>query len=120
MNVPWNVSNDVYQKQLRSSLRDYALVGIEGLARPKVWKTVIMPKQPLTMHRHECGRVVVGLKGGTLKKIESTGEESPLVFETDKACWLAKDEAGTLHGDVNESDHPIEIMVIEVKSTASK
>ncbi len=47
----------------------------------KVWKTVIMPHQPLNMHRHECARVVVGLKGGSLTKIEESGEQSELIFE---------------------------------------
>ena len=79
----------------------------------KVWKTVIMPHQPLKMHRHDCSRVVVGLKGGTLTKIEETGETSPLVFETGKAYWLTEDLPGILHGDTNESDEPIEVMVIE-------
>lgn len=81
----------------------------------KVWKTVIMPNQPLKMHRHDSGRVVVGLKGGSLTKIEETGETSELVLETGKAYWLAEDPKGTLHGDINESDEPIEVMVIEVK-----
>lgn len=33
----------------------------------RVWKTIIMPHQPLKMHRHDCGRVVVGLRGGSHK-----------------------------------------------------
>jgi hypothetical protein len=37
-----------------------------------------MPHQPLKMHRHDCARVVVGLKGGTLTKIEETGGTQPL------------------------------------------
>ena len=82
----------------------------------RVWKTVIMPHQPLKMHRHDCARVVVGLKGGSLTKIEETGETSKLVFETGKAYWLNEDPPRTLHGDINESDEPIEVMVIEVKS----
>jgi len=82
----------------------------------KVWKTVIMPHQPLKMHRHDCARVVVGLKGGTLKIIEETGEVSDLHFATGEAYWLTEDPPGTLHGDVNESDEPIEVMVIEIKS----
>jgi len=85
----------------------------------KVWKTVIMPHQPLNFHRHDCSRVVVGLKGGELTKIEETGERSPLVFETGKAYWLTEDPPGTLHGDANESDEPIEVMVIEFKKAAS-
>lgn len=79
----------------------------------RVWKTVIMPHQPLKMHRHDNSRVVVGIKGGTLKKIEATGEVSDLTFETGKAYFLTEDPPGTMHADVNESDEPIEVMVIE-------
>jgi beta-alanine degradation protein BauB len=82
----------------------------------RVWKTVIMPNQPLKMHRHDCARVLVGLKGGSLTKIEDTGETSELVFETGKAYWLTEDPPGTLHGDVNDSNEPIEVMVIEIKA----
>lgn len=81
----------------------------------RVWKTVIMPHQPLKMHRHDANRVVVGLKGGSLMKIEEMGETSELKFETGKAYWLTQDPPGTLHADVNESDEPIEVMVIEIK-----
>ncbi len=81
----------------------------------QVWKTVIMPNQPLKMHRHDKSRVIVGLKGGTLKKIEESGEISSLVFETGKAYWLDEDPPGTLHADINESDEPIEVMVIQFK-----
>jgi len=84
----------------------------------KVWKTIILPHQPLKMHRHDFPRVVVGLKGGTLTKIEETGEISDLVFETGNAYWLEEDPLGELHGDINESDEPIEVMVIELKETS--
>jgi len=67
----------------------------------KVWKTVIMPHQPLKMHRHDYPRIVVGLKSGTLTKIEETGEKSELVFEAGKAYWALPDPLGTLHGDIN-------------------
>ncbi len=83
--------------------------------RVKVWKTIIMPHQPLKMHRHDNQRVVVGLKGGTLTKIEEDGTTSPLTFETGKAYWLTEDPANTLHADINDSDEPIEVMVIEFK-----
>ena len=82
----------------------------------RVWRTVIMPHQPLKMHRHDCSRVIVGLKGGTLTKIEETGERSPLVFDTGCAYWLGEDPPAVLHGDINESDEPIEVMVIELKA----
>ncbi len=82
----------------------------------KVWKTIIMPGQPLKMHRHDCPRMVVVLKGGRLTKIEQTGEKSELVFETGKAYWLPEDPPGSSHGDVNESNEPIEVMVIEFRN----
>ena len=86
----------------------------------RVWKTVIMPYQPLKMHRHDCARVIVGLKGGTLTKIEETGEVSDLKFDTGVAYWLTEDPPNTLHGDINESDEPIEVMVIELKALDTK
>ena len=81
----------------------------------KAWKTVIMPNQPLKMHRHEYDRIVIGLKGGTLTKIEKTGEISKLIFENNKAYWLPKDPPNTFHADINESNKPIEVIVIELK-----
>jgi hypothetical protein len=86
----------------------------------RVWKTVIMPHQPLKMHRHDCPRVVVGLKGGSLTKIEQTGEISDLKFDTGVAYWLTEAPPETLHGDINESDEPIEVMVIELKALDTK
>lgn len=81
----------------------------------KVWKTTIPPNDKLKMHRHEHARVIVGLQGGKLERIEETGEKSDLVFETGKAYWLLADPKGQLHGDVNVSPKPVEVMVIEFK-----
>lgn len=81
----------------------------------KVWKTVILPHEPLKFHRHDHPRVVVALKGGTLKKIEESGEISDLLFETGKAYWLSEDPENTFHGDINQSNEPIEVMVIEMR-----
>ena len=38
-----------------------------------------------------------------------------LALETGKAYWLDADPAGKLHGDYNDSDKPLEMMVIEMK-----
>lgn len=81
----------------------------------RVWKTTVAPGEPLDFHRHDAGRVVVGLKGGKLKRIETHGERSDLHFDTHKAYWLEADGPYDMHGDINESNEPIEIMVIEVK-----
>ena len=82
----------------------------------RVWKTTIYPASPLKMHRHDLPRIVVALQGGTLKKITDKGEVSDLVFETGKSYWLEADPEGELHGDVNESDQPIVVVVIEPKN----
>ncbi len=83
--------------------------------RVKVWKTTIMPDQPLKMHRHDSPRVIVPLTNGHLEVIQQTGEKSELVFEEGKPIWLDKDLPGTLHADLNYSDDPIEVVVIEMK-----
>ena len=79
----------------------------------KVWKTIIMPNQPLSMHRHENGRTIVALVGGTLTIKKENGQTGKLTWETGKAYWLDADPPGELHGDVNETSRPIEVMVIE-------
>ena len=82
----------------------------------KVWKTIIMPNSPLAMHRHEHGRTIVALKGGTLTIKKDTGESIKVVWETGKAYWLDADPPGDeLHADINETTETIEVMVIENK-----
>lgn len=81
----------------------------------KVWRTMVMPNQPLKLHRHDCDRVVVGLSGGALTKVEEDGSTSPLIFDAGKAYFLERDPPDTLHGDINESDQPVVVMVIELR-----
>lgn len=81
----------------------------------KVWKSIIAPNQPLSMHRHEAGRVIVALKGGTLKIVQASGESREVRWETGTAYWLDADPPGTTHGDVNPGKEPIELMVVELR-----
>jgi quercetin dioxygenase-like cupin family protein len=81
----------------------------------KVWKSVILPDAPLTMHRHEHPRVIVALSGGTMNIVEQNGPTEQHVWETGKAYWLPANPAGTVHADVNAGDKPIEVMVVELK-----
>ena len=81
----------------------------------RVWKSIIAPDQPLSMHRHEAGRVIVALKGGTLKIVQGSGESREVQWETGKAYWLDADPPGTTHGDVNPGAEPIEVMVVELQ-----
>ena len=46
--------------------------------------------------------------------IEETGERSELICEAGKAYWYPAEPPG-LHADVNETDEPVEVMLIEIK-----
>ena len=86
----------------------------------KVWKTVVMPHAPLTMHTHEHPRVIVALSGGTMKIVNEDGTSESQVWETGKAYWLPLAEGKKRHADANLGDKPIEVMVIELKNSAEK
>ena len=68
------------------------------------------------MHRHGVGRIIVGLSGGVLTRVEENGEKSPLFFDKNTAQWFAAEPEGILHGDLNETNKPIEVIVVEVKA----
>jgi hypothetical protein len=82
----------------------------------QVWKSIIMPNQPLALHRHDFGRTIVALKGGTLDIVNAKGETvKKLTWETGKAYWLDRDPAGEQHGDMNRGTEPIEVMVVQLR-----
>ena len=81
----------------------------------KVWKSVVLPHQPLTMHRHDHPRVIITLKGGTMKIVDQSGAEEQHIWETGKAYWLPANPPNTKHADVNAGDQPIEVMVVELE-----
>ena len=80
----------------------------------RVWKTTIATGQPLTMHRHESGRVIVALTGGTLRIVKESGGARTVTWERGNAYWLPADPPGEKHGDLNEGKEPIEVMVVEL------
>ena len=81
----------------------------------KVWKSVIVPNGPLTLHRHEHGRTIVALVGGDLKIVKESGETTVAHWETGKAYWLPPDPPGEMHKDINDTGRTIEVMVVEMK-----
>ncbi len=83
----------------------------------RVWKTIIYPtsKHVLAMHRHDCDRVIVALSNGVLKVTNHKGHVHYLRFKKNKAYYLKKDTLGELHQDENITNHPITVMVIELK-----
>jgi hypothetical protein len=86
----------------------------------KVWKTVVMPHAPLTMHTHEHPRVIVALSGGTMKIVSEDGTSETHQWDTGKAYWLSAAEGKKRHADANQGDKPIEVMVIELKNATGK
>jgi hypothetical protein len=87
----------------------------------KVWKSIIMPNQPLTLHRHDHGRTIVALKGGTLDIVDANGKTMHQEkWESGKAYWLGIDPPGQQHGDLNKGTEPMEVIVVELKNDAKK
>lgn len=81
----------------------------------KVWKSIILPNDPLPLHRHEHPRVIVALNGGTMKILEESGQSELHDWQTGHAYWLPANAPGTRHQDVNVGDKPIEVMVVELE-----
>lgn len=82
----------------------------------RVWKSIIMPRQPLTQHRHDHGRALIALTDGQLKVVNPAGQVIDTYnWERGKAYWLGVDPPGETHADVNDTDRPIEVIVVELK-----
>lgn len=82
----------------------------------EVWKSIIVPNQPLEMHRHDNPRAIIALEGGTLTVTNDAGESHDMTWETGSAYWLDADPPGELHGDVNQGTEPIEVIVVQLKN----
>lgn len=82
----------------------------------RAWKSIIMPKQPLSQHRHEHGRALIALTDGQLKVVDKDGKTvNTYNWESGKAYWLDADPPGQTHADVNDTSKPIEVIVVELK-----
>ncbi|MEI9972705.1 MAG: hypothetical protein WDO73_11990 [Ignavibacteriota bacterium] len=73
----------------------------------KVWKTVIMPNAPLTMHSHDHPRVIVALSGGTIQIQNEDGTSETQKWETGKAYWLPLEEGKKRHADATSVANPL-------------
>lgn len=83
----------------------------------RVWKSIIQPRQPLSLHRHDHGRALIALVGGKLDVVDSAGKVlDSYDWETGKAYWLGADPPGQRHADVNNTSRPIEVIVVELKN----
>ncbi len=82
----------------------------------RAWKSIIMPNQPLTLHRHDHGRALIALTDGQLKVVDKDRKVLDTYdWKAGKAYWLDADPPGQMHADVNDSSKPMEVIVVELK-----
>ncbi len=87
----------------------------------QVWKSIVAPNQPLGLHRHDHGRALISLNGGTLNVVDGSGKVLDVYkLEAGKAMWLDADKAGTQHADVNPGSSPVEVIVVQLKNDKPK
>jgi hypothetical protein len=83
--------------------------------RAMSWRSVIPPHTESTLHRHDRYRTVIGIVGGDLTTVSADGTKTVTRYETGRAYWQGPMPAGAMHKDVNETDHTIELIVVEMK-----
>ena len=83
----------------------------------RVWKSIIQPRQPLSLHRHDHGRTLVALTDGRLEVVDQDGKTiTTYNWERGKAYWLDADPPGQRHADLNNTERAIEVIVVELKN----
>src|ERR1700754_5218714 len=83
--------------------------------RATSWKSVIPPHTESPLHRHDRYRTVIGIVGGDLKSVSASGGATVTHYEPGKGYWQAPMPPGGMHKDVNDTDKPIELVVVEMK-----
>ena len=85
-----------------------------------VSRVVIEPKEEIGLHRDALPQIVVGVRGGTIIRLEADGREVDVQFPTGKAVYRPVDPENELHKSVNRSDVPVEIIIIQIKQKVAK
>ncbi|HEV3312686.1 MAG TPA: hypothetical protein VG815_19415 [Chloroflexota bacterium] len=80
-----------------------------------VWRTTILPHQPLSMHRHDHPRVIVALTDGTIDIVDANGTHDVHIWKQGHAYWLPAMPPGAMHSDVNTGNAPLQVMVVELQ-----
>jgi hypothetical protein len=81
-----------------------------------VWKTLIPPNAPPSMHTHEHPRVLIALTSGTMNTVYENGPTEAHQWESGKAYWLPMEQGKKPHTDANPGSKPIEVIVVELKN----
>lgn len=83
-----------------------------------VSRVVIGPKEEIGLHRDALPQIVVGLRGGTITRLEADGRKVDVEFPTGKAVYRPVDPENELHRSVNRSNAPIEMIIVQLKNNA--
>ena len=51
------------------------------------------------MHRHEHGRVIIPIQGGTMKIVTQAGASETHQWDVGNAYWLGANKPGEMHAD---------------------
>lgn len=81
-----------------------------------VSRVVMEPKEEIGLHRDGVPQIVIGLRGGTITRLEADGREVDVAFPTGKAVYRPVDPENELHRSVNRSNAPIEMIIVQLKN----
>lgn len=81
-----------------------------------VAKVKILPHEEIGLHRDVYPQVVVALKGGTITRLEADGRTVDVEFPTGVAVFRPTDPENQLHRSVNNSDEPVELIIVQLKT----
>ena len=82
-----------------------------------IWETILYPgkTQSLKMHHHYYDRVLIALDDGVIQVTNDQGRSHLLALKKNKTYFLKKDIPHEKHIDVNITQHPIRVMIIELR-----
>jgi hypothetical protein len=80
-----------------------------------VARAKIMPHEEIGLHRDAYPQVVVALQGGVITRLEADGSKVNVNFPTGQAVFRNIDPPDQLHKSINDSDNPIELIIIQLK-----
>lgn len=80
-----------------------------------VARAKILPHEEIGLHRDAYPQVVVALEGGIITRLEADGSRIDVNFPTGKAVFRNMDPPNQLHKSINDSDNPIELIIIQLK-----
>lgn len=81
-----------------------------------VSRVVIEPQEEIGLHRDALPQSVIGVRGGTITRLEADEREVEVQFPTGKVVYRPADPENELHRSVNRSNAPIELIIIQYKN----